>query len=337
MYNKTIFLFILFVLPFALHAQMADSTQVYIDSSLTLLKQHSLYGKKVKWDVVEKEVYIKAALAKNGVEAFDALTPAFIALGDQHAAYYSYNAQFRLPNKELENRYTDSIRAGWAAGAKIVTDMVDGVAYVRVPAMNVGKQQDIDRLANWLYNAIAFLAKQNPKGWIIDLRLNAGGNIRPMMAGLAPFFDDGTISYYINREGKTEEISGFKDGNFEIDDKVQAVINTKIPRITNAKIAVLTGPATASSAEGVAANFKQLKNTRLFGQSTAGLANSTNGFVFNNKQSYFLISTAYLGDKNKKKLAEYVEPHEIIKGTESFTRLGADAVVHAAVKWVNKK
>lgn len=323
-------------LSFNGYSQLADTTRVYIDSSLTILRNNSLYSKKMDWKNIEKNVYAKAGTAKTNTDVFDALKIAFNALDDKHAAYYSYNDQYKIEDTELNARFDDSLKAALAKGPRIVQKMIGDVAYINVPFMGVQKQSQIDELANAVNNAIAALSKSNPKGWVIDLRLNAGGNIRPMLGGLAPFFKDGVVSYYIDRNGKAEEPSSFKNNEFYIDGNRQATVATKAMPLTNAKVAILIGPGTASSAEAVANIFRQRGNARLFGEKSAGRANSTNGFVFNKNQSYFLISTSYLGDRNKKALPEFVKPDERVKANNAFNNLSEDNVVKAALKWLKK-
>lgn len=228
-------------------------------------------------------------------------------------------------------RYSDSLKANWTKGPRIYNKMIGDAAYINIPTMAVNKQEDIDKYANWIYDAVAGLAENNPKGWIIDVRSNAGGNIRPMMAGLGMFFNDGIVSYYVDRDGNAIEPSGFVDGEFQIGGTTQAAIKNKMTSLANTKVAVLIGPGTASSGEGVACNFRQRKATRLFGNETGGFANSTLSFTFNNDQTYFLISTHYIGDRNKKPLAEFVTPHEKVTGLEAYSDLTYDSSVKAAI------
>lgn len=312
----------------------ADSVKQYVDSTLILLRNNSLYSKNVNWKSINQKVKEKSKSAKKKAETFDALKIAFDALGDKHAVYYQYNDQYRLENKELSARISDSLKAGWKRGLKIDNKMIGDIAYISIPTLGVGKQADIDKYANWIYDAVNKLNDKNPKGWIIDLRMNGGGNIRPMLGGLSMFFDDGIYTYYVDKDGKPSDEAGFKNGDFVIDGKIQASIKTKMNSIINAKVAVLIGPGTASSGEGVAVVFSQKKNAKLFGTDSAGLANSTNGFVFNNNQSYYLISVAKIADRNKKIYPEIVKPDIYIKEYESFADLPNDPSVKEAIKWL---
>lgn len=336
--TKTLLLIMAFVLSVFLkcQGQLADSIKIHIDSSLAVLENNSLYAKNVSWLDIRERVYAAASSATTKAGTFTALKIAFDALGDKHAAYYQYDDEYRIPNDALLLRYTDSIKATWKKGSRIVKQMIGTTAYIRIPFMGTSKQEDIDKYANWLNDAVADLQKNDPASWIIDLRLNSGGNIRPMLAGLAAFFEDGVVGYCIERDGRATDESAYSNGNFTIDGISQATIKNKIASLTKAKVAVLIGPGTASSGEGVAVVFRQRKQTKLFGEQSAGLANATNGFVFNNNNSYFLLSVAYLGDKNKKALPEYVTPDVTVKSNDAFNDLSQDTVVQAAIRWLGK-
>lgn len=332
--NKSL-LVIIFALISVKNYSQTDSVKAYVDSALVILKNNSLYAKKVDWKSLDRKVKEKSKMAKTKAETFEALKIAFDALGDKHAAYYQYEDQYKLENRELQNRISDSLKAGWKRGLKINNKMIDDIAYISVPTLGVGKQADIDKYANWIYDAVNKLNEKNPKGWIIDLRMNGGGNIRPMLGGLAMFFKDGIYTYYIDKDGKSSDESGFNNGDFVMDGKIQATIKNKIKPIDNVKVAILIGPGTASSGEGVAVVFSQRNNTKSFGTNSAGLANATNGFVFNHNQSYFLISVAKIADKNKKIYPEIVKPDIYVKENESFANLSSDPSVMQAIKWLN--
>lgn len=313
----------------------SDSVKQYVDSCLVLLKKNSLYSDKINWKKINKKVKEKASSAKSKADTFEALKIAFDALGDKHAAYYQYEDQYKLPNEELNSRISDSLKAGWKRGLKIENRMIGNIAYISIPTLSAGKQKDIDKYANWIYDAVSKLYKNNPKGWIIDLRMNGGGNIRPMLAGLGMFFKNGIYTYYIDRGGKSSEEASFRDGEFLIDGKIQAEIKNKITSVTDSKIAVLMGPGTASSGEGVAIALSQLKNSKSFGNLSAGLANATNGFVFNKNLSYYLISVARIADKNKKLYPEILKPDVFVKESESFADLPNDPSVKEAIQWID--
>ena len=157
-----------------------------------------------------------------------------------------------------------------------------------------------------------------------------------MMAGLGSFFSDGTLGYYLDRNGKTQERTWIDHGKFMIDAKQQAFLTQATLDLSKAKVAVLIGQGTGSSGEALAIHFSQRTSTALFGQRTAGLANSTDGFVFSNNQAYFLLSVARLGDKHKNILPEQVSPDYRIVPNDHFSDLNSDAVTSQARAWLSK-
>jgi carboxyl-terminal processing protease len=316
-------------------AQLPDSIKTHIDSCLAILETHSLYSPAVNWKKTRQAVLHKAKSATTKAGVFEALKIAFNALGDKHAQYYHYNDQYKLANDALMSRYTDSIRTAWLSGPSIVQQMIHGIAYLRVPFMGVNRQKDIDERANALYRAVVQLQEQAPTGWIIDLRLNGGGNIRPMLAGLAAFFGDGIVSYYTDHLGQASDESSFKEGRFLIDGVQQADIANLTEGFPQAKVAVLIGAGTASSGELTAAIFKQRNNTKVFGESSAGLANATAGFVLG-EEVYFLISTARIADRHKQPLPEVVTPDIMVKGNDAFHVIEQDITVNAALRWLQQ-
>lgn len=323
-------------LPQTGSCQTADSIRTYIKGCLSVLKKRSLYANAVNWPATERKVLENAKGAKTKAETFDALKIAFNALGDKHAAYHQYNDSYKPGNTALMTRYSDSIKAAWTRGPRIDPQLLGDIAYFSVPFMGVNKQEQVDAYANWLYSEIVKLSQHRPRGWIIDLRLNGGGNIKPMLAGLAMFFRDGIVSYYIDKDGKASDESSFHQGNFLVNGKTPVIIKNKTTSIPDAKVAVLIGPGTASSGEITAAVFSRRPNTLLLGDSTAGLANATNGFVFNGGNTYFLISTARIADQHKKTFPETIQPHSFIKGNDAFNDVTNDAAVKKAVDWLHQ-
>lgn len=115
---------------------------------------------------------------------------------------------------------------------------------------------------------------------------------------------------------------------------MEAAIIKKIRSFPNIKVAVIIGAGTSSSGEGVAAVLKERKNTRLFGEPTAGYANSTEGFLFNNQNSYFLLTTSQISGKSRKPFPAAVSPDVRVEHNDHFNDLRSDRAVQAALKWL---
>lgn len=317
--------------------QQPDSVLNHVDSALRILRTNSLYRKAVNWQSVSGKIHEEIKENKTKYATFSALKIAFSALGDKHASYYHYDQVYKPENTSLTSRYSDSLLTTWKKGPVIIAQMLDTKAYLRIPYIGANTQNDIDKMANQINEKVLSLYAKNPSGWIIDLRLNAGGNIRPMVAGLVSFFKDGILGYYIDADGKLQECMAIGNGKFLIDRKPQATLHQPTVDLSKSIVAVLIGPGTGSAGEALAIHFKQRPNTASFGENSAGLANATNGFLFDNNNAYFLISVARLGDKNGRPFPEVVIPEFITNANDHFSDLTKDNTTNQALKWLSKK
>ena len=108
------------------------------------------------------------------------------------------------------------------------------------------------------------LSKAKIDKWIIDLRYNGGGNMHPMVAGIAPLIGDGKVGSLINLKGEKLFDWEIKSSNF-IYDGYQAVTLPNEPLFeTQPKVAVLTSKWTVSSGEIVATCFKGQTKHKIF-------------------------------------------------------------------------
>lgn len=325
-------------LSFSAKAQLPDSLKKHLDTAFSIMQEHSYYSKKVDWRSEKAIAYRNASGVTTREGLFPVIAAAFKKLEDHHGWFEQYNDKIKL---DVSNAVppSENMLKEWAKGPKIIAKMLGNVAYLRIPGMPAYNQKGIDLYANWLTDSLVSLATKKPKAWIIDLRLNTGGNIIPMMGPFSAFFPEGVISYYMDRDKKIVTTAEKRKGIFYQDDTVHANIRQPLPGLHRVAVAVIIGSGTGSSGEGVAHNFKERKNTRLFGEATAGVANATQGFIFNEEQSYFLLTTAIIANKKKKAFPEIVVPDALVKHNDLFENVSGDNAVMAAMKWLdgNKK
>lgn len=329
--KKLLFPVVLLFLQSHSHAQLADSLKAHIDTALQILERHSLYASKVNWKEARRQAYADAAGAKSKPDLFEAIANVYKRLHDKHGRFEHYNHSLFIPDSPSIKRQSPALLKEWSKGPKIKTEMMGTVAYLRMPGMHAFNQKQIDFYAHWFADSVISLAAKKPTAWIIDLRLNNGGNIRPMMAVLAAFLQDGVVSYCLDRNKKDVSFSAVRNSQFYIDGELQVTLNRSLPDLTKAKVFIITGAGTASSGEGVAAIFKERKHTQLIGERTAGFANATEGFVFDNENAYFLITTSMLGNAKKKPLPNYVDPHITVTNNDLFDDLKNDHAVKIAL------
>jgi C-terminal processing protease CtpA/Prc len=131
--------------------------------------------------------------------------------------------------------------------------------------------------------------------FIIDLRRDHGGDMFPMIAGLAPLFADGPVGSFVANQGETV----WRIENHGVSNAWNDVRPAKphpLDRGALLPVAVLTGPGTASSGESVLVSFIGRPATRSFGQPSAGLSTS-NGFHPLSDGAALAVMNAVLADR----------------------------------------
>ena len=113
------------------------------------------------------------------------------------------------------------------------------------------------------------LAAQNPKGWIVDLRGNTGGNMWPMLTGIGPILGDGRVGSFVAADGNvtwfyqdgktgTRNPAGLETVSLTLED-------APVLMTPSSPVAVLVDSSTASSAEAITIAFHGRPDTRFFG------------------------------------------------------------------------
>ena len=336
-----VWLVLVLLLHKGLVAQTPDSVKNFIDTALYLMQTKSLHGKDLDWDRIRDSAYQKAASAKGYKEAFPAISYAFRQLKDYHGVVVAEDAFYRYPPPiNFDEALSPGIKKEFLKGPRIVTRYMNGsIAYLRIPGMNVTKQEDMDDRANKLRDSLCMLLMRNPKGMIIDLRMNTGGNSAPMVSGIGPLFQSNVLGYGVDRDGKLLQAVRLQDGVL-LDDQGNKMVHVKNACTIKQKIpiAVLIGPSTVSSGEILAVYLKQQANVKLFGESTPGFCNATEGFSFMNGNGYLLLSVNRIADAKKHIYQTMlVAPDVYIKSEDNYENPGEDPTVTAALKWLSAR
>lgn len=224
----------------------------YLARALDLMQAQSINRDSLDWPRIRAEAMRRAAGAQTAEGTHDAIRAALAELGDGHS--------FFLP-----------ARRPWAArvlGALNPPAVPEGrrvsarVGYVSVPGLGGANPHEF---AQAITDAIASADGPQVCGWIVDVRGNGGGNMWPMLAGLAPLLGDGPPGYFVSPDSARAkwEIPG-----------AAVLRSTAGLAHPHPAVAVLQGPRTASSGEAVLVAFRGRPEVRTFGQPTRGLSTS---------------------------------------------------------------
>lgn len=276
-----------------------DSLRTYVTEALDIMKARSVNKGRVDWESLYASTLARADTVKNIRGTYPIISDALGQLKDHHSGLYP---------PEMIEAYKKGYRA---LGLEFPTPnfkMVQGkYAYIQIPPFGLINHEEQREYAVSIQQAINQLDKQNPRGWIIDLRNNDGGMSRPMSAGIGPFVErdkgvgwrdaDGNDSYWIYRKGKIFENEKLA---FDIGIQPYKIKNIKKP------VSVLISKKTASSGELIAMAFVGRRNTKLIGTNTNGLTSSNSEHELSDGAYLVLTESNYI-DRNRK---EYNKPGE---------------------------
>jgi carboxyl-terminal processing protease len=330
-------LLISLVIKLPAHAQpMADSVKAFLDKSLTIIQTNAINKDSVNWESLKTQVYQKAA----GAQTYEAVLPIypfiFEQIGDHHGAlkYKSKSYYWPMPSaysnqvvKQAVKRY-DSVK---------VQNLGNHIGYILLPGNNDFGAKRINEDAIVIRKAIAAVDNKNIKGWIIDLRVNTGGNMYQMLAGLGLLLGDGTLGGFVNQRNESQGEWIIQNGDIYIDsNRVSNVSpNISFKRKNLIPLAVLISGQTASSGEVVAISTIGRKNTVLIGETSAGYTTSNQGFEIN-KYAGLNLAVDFDKDRTGKVYRTYIKPNIVINGGDDFENLDKDVKVKRAVEWILK-
>ncbi len=315
---------------------------VSVDSFYNYIKGNSIYRNSVNWTTIDNNfsTYIKTAKSLN--DTANCFVKVFDALGDYHSnfnlngKYYSNNPSFDdttlswLNPLVLKSRETTNI----IFAKKIFKQ----IAYIRIPSIQAYSQIDINKYSQAIFDTIAKLSSTSYKGFIIDLRLNGGGNIYPMLTGLSNFIDNSTVAYETDYNDTTVREWKIKNRNFFIGGyQTTNLVFKSDKKLNNIPVVVLTGPVTMSSGSMVAIAFKNRPNTITVGEPTADGYSTSNGYFQFAPALTGNLASFYVADRKKIIYKNSVTPDKVIYRGDNFDNLLLDKKIVYAIKWLNKK
>lgn len=321
---------IVFILSFhTVHAQSKE-VRFLIDTTLTIMKKNSVNADKIDWEQLHKEALEKAKKINDPYQLGPVMRHILQTLNEFHGAFFYGDSTFKWQRNEPP--VSDSLMNEWKKGVHIKTLMLENnIGYLRVPFMSYAGKARSDSDAQRLNDSLCYLLNKNVKGVILDLRLNGGGNMYPMMLGLEQLEGTGKIGTFIGDKGESWYI---KDHNFMLDTMMLASIVPKCAVNTqDLPVVVLVGRGTGSSGEFLTMSLKGRDNTVFIGNKTAGYVTVISGIPINDS-AYLYLSVGYGADRKGNIYKDVIEPDISIEEPDSFNDLANDEKVKAGIKWI---
>lgn len=343
MKRKPFALLVILLLPMLAFAQSnltgADSARLLIDSTLRYAKANSLYRDKEDWTAVTDSMRKYSNNAHTIAEVMPAFPVMYKMLGDFHGQALLKRKSYKWPGRRSKvdhKLYADIINRIRSGSVNVGSHLLEpGYGYLIIPANNPTHAGESDSIARVIQDSLARLDPAKLKGLIIDLRTNTGGDMFPMILGVGNLFTPGELGAFIYKDGKPKEEWHIAGNAFYMAGK-KAMEVPKIGKFNpKLKIALLTSPYTASSAEALLTSFIGQKNVRIIGEPTAGYTTANDSFSYLGVQ--VLMATSVAEDRNGHINYVNILPDEQVILGDDLNDLSKDKKVAAAMKWFKGK
>jgi C-terminal processing protease CtpA/Prc len=330
---------ILLTILFTFSCRSQKNENVEFDPIVLSAKETSLYTDQIDWVKVNKK-YVELTQGKTKNEDLkEGLQFLINSLGDKHGTFRSSR------NGSIVASYTGEIKGKDVRVARFVNEVINdesarfsyrqlnkGVGYLKIVGIGPG---NIKAEADLIRNGVLELKRQGTSKWVVDLRYNGGGDMNPMISGLAPLIGNGFIGGSMDNKGAIQHEYMLKDGQFYDNGNLVCEMEN-LPVIDQyEKIAVLVSRYTISSGEMVAVAFKGKENTLFIGEPSAGYTTG-NGWNQVTDDLIMNISQGVYIDRNKKVYQERVGVDEEIE-FQHLVDLNDDAQIKRAIEWLSKK
>jgi len=301
--------------------ETSADARVYVEAALDVMQQHAIRRDEIDWPELRAEALLRASRAESPQETYDAIRWALRSLQDGHS-------RFLTPDE------VNALTSASPEGASIPEgELIDpGIGHVTVPGF-AGSEEGARTYARTLQEILCDLAAAGVRGWIVDLRANAGGDFWAMLVGLGPLLGEGVCGAFVDPDG-AEAPWSYAGGAARVDAEVQlALPSDEVCPVFDPlpPAALLIGPQTVSAGEAVAVAFVGRPEARLFGYVTAGLSTANESFTLSDGAMILLATSSY-ADREGTVYGSVIGPNEYISARGAAD--GTDPVLDAAVEWL---
>ena len=303
----------------------------YLENALSIIADYSMMRDSVNWQQLRDTIKALSWGARTTTDTYASLQFALAALGDHHSFL---QMQQHTPAEKRTSFVSSESNTPIGIRGELLKSRF---AYLAIPAFANNVDSAEKAFASQVQERIAALDSAAPCGWIVDLRLNSGGNMWPMILGLAPILNDGYFGASVGPHGDRVQW-WIKEGSVGagFTTYVRMPVASYRLRNSDAPIAVLLGPVTASSGEAVAIAFRGRSGVRFLGQSTAGLSTGNSRFPLSDGAVMFL-TTAVDADRTGKIYRSSIDPDEVIHSAARNVDIQSDPAIDAAIAWLKSQ
>lgn len=317
-----IFLSVLaFILPIQAFSQNSEMLKT-VDAVINNAQLHALNSSLVNWDSLRQVVHESSKTAQSIEDLKPALQIVVDALQDKQAVFYNPTTMLTLAGNQ------ESVTVNSPGFA--FTILENNIRYIRLEHIPYGK--DLQVYAQQIRAAVDSLMKGDALPWIVDLRYASGGDLKPLLSGIAPVMDEGLVASTMDNKRKVKDLYTVHNGNFYLN---QVAVGKFAPHATdhpNARVAVLISEHTRGAAEVIAIGLRGRKNTRFFGEATAGQSFGMANIEISKNLAMRFSEMMYV-DKKGNEYKGPIRPETKVKFSEA-SQTSSDTAIAQASLWL---
>jgi carboxyl-terminal processing protease len=297
-------------MPGALDPQTPGKIEKYLDEALRVIQRKALYSASVDWEAVHAEASETAARSRSYAGTHRLLYRVLREAGGKHS---HMALSYRLPgDAERAAAAGAGTTPAEGSGSPLLPQgrLVEGAAYLSLPRLSrtSGGPLLARRYVTAGSRLVGGLAAPRPRGWIVDLRENTGGNMWPMIAAVAGLLDRGVLGHFLLPDGQSRAW-WLRRRYISLGDKPMARVHGRPHRRDQAPLAVLISARTASAGEAALVALQTQSPTRTFGTATAGMTTGNITHMLPDG-TRLMISTCHYADAAGQLISGSIQPDE---------------------------
>jgi carboxyl-terminal processing protease len=298
-------------------SSISPEASKYLNDALDIMQNNSINKHEIDWPTFRADILSVVAGAKTPADTYPFIKLALSRLNDHHSLF--------IDPQEASAAENGTSPTPMPPELKLVENKF---GYVAIPGYWGLNQDLMNQYGTDMQKQIEEIDRQNPCGWIVDLRGNQGGNMWPMLIGIAPILGEGKAGSWTDADGNQTEWA-YLEGKGMSGTEVASEIIGEPYHIANpdAPVAVLFGNNTASSGEIIVISFIGRSNTRSFGNNSGGYTTANSGFPLSDQAMIFL-TTAVDADRTGKIYGDAIIPDVKTTGANNNTGPVPEEALH---------
>lgn len=286
-------------------------------------RQNALNASKVDWETTERTATEILGKDPSDSGLTMAIRSVLKALGDHHSLYRPPSPAITGATASAQSVPDDTKKPSPIA---VGGERPSGVPLVAVNTWSGLTPEAAREAAAKARDVLNASLEKRTCGLILDFSANSGGNMWPMVMGVLPLLSEGKLGQFEDRTGKRTTVELV---NHQLlyggAPHFLNVPELPTPAHLPGYVAVIVGPATASSGEITAILFKGQRNVRLFGRPTAGFTTANRVFKLENG-GVLALTVSTVSDREGNVYLDRLSPDDI-----------SDAPFAAADDWLKEQ